>query len=52
MGGKTLAPYIAVLALGMIEEGTIREHIYKGGQWRDSVVHAMLDHEWRDLQTG
>jgi RimJ/RimL family protein N-acetyltransferase len=39
-------------AAGMIEEGTIREHIYKGGQWRDSVVHAMLDHEWRDLHTG
>jgi RimJ/RimL family protein N-acetyltransferase len=39
-------------AAGMIEEGTIREHVYKAGQWRDSVVHAMLDHEWRDLQTG
>ncbi|OON75392.1 GNAT family N-acetyltransferase [Streptomyces tsukubensis] len=37
---------------GMVEEGRIREHIQKGGQWRDSVVHAILDREWarqRDL---
>ncbi|WP_058043825.1 GNAT family N-acetyltransferase [Streptomyces roseifaciens] len=32
---------------GMSEEGRIREHICKGGTWRDSIVHAMLDHEWR-----
>ncbi|WP_328434826.1 GNAT family N-acetyltransferase [Streptomyces sp. NBC_00425] len=38
-------------AAGMVEEGTIREHINKAGQWRDSVVHAILDREWRDLQT-
>ncbi|UUU34188.1 GNAT family N-acetyltransferase [Streptomyces sp. CA-210063] len=31
---------------GMVEEGRIREHIRKGGAWRDSIVHAMLDHEW------
>ncbi|GAA2645507.1 GNAT family protein [Streptomyces vastus] len=33
-------------AAGMVEEGTIREHIFKAGRWRDSVVHAMLDREW------
>ncbi|KUO19771.1 GNAT family N-acetyltransferase [Streptomyces dysideae] len=33
-------------AAGMVEEGTIREHILKAGKWRDSVVHAMLDREW------
>nr|WP_107905396.1 GNAT family protein [Streptomyces chartreusis] len=33
-------------AAGMVEEGTIRGHICKGGQWRDSVVHAMLADEW------
>lgn len=33
-------------AAGMVEEGTIRGHILKAGQWRDSVVHAILDHEW------
>ena len=35
-------------AVGMVEEGTIREHVLKAGRWRDSVVHAILDREWRD----
>ncbi|CAL9350639.1 GNAT family N-acetyltransferase [Streptomyces sp. enrichment culture] len=30
----------------MVEEGVIREHVLKGGAWRDSVVHAILDREW------
>ncbi|MFJ3246658.1 GNAT family N-acetyltransferase [Streptomyces sp. NPDC086782] len=34
-------------AAGMVEEGTIREHVLKAGQWRDSVVHAILDREWQ-----
>ncbi|MEV0982126.1 GNAT family protein [Streptomyces sp. NPDC049915] len=34
-------------AVGMVEEGTIREHVLKAGEWRDSVVHAILDREWR-----
>ncbi|WP_329303976.1 GNAT family N-acetyltransferase [Streptomyces sp. NBC_00659] len=33
-------------AAGMVEEGTIREHVWKAGAWRDSVVHAILDHEF------
>lgn len=33
-------------AVGMIEEGTIREHVLKAGEWRDSVVHAILDREY------
>ncbi|MER5299708.1 GNAT family protein [Streptomyces lasiicapitis] len=35
---------------GMIEDYTIREHIQKSGKWRDSVVHTILDREWRDQQ--
>ncbi|WP_075662491.1 GNAT family N-acetyltransferase [Streptomyces acidiscabies] len=34
-------------AAGMAEEGTIRGHIKKAGRWRDSVVHSILDDEWR-----
>lgn len=34
-------------AAGMIEEGTIRAHIKKAGRWRDSVVHSILDEEWK-----
>ncbi|MER5950242.1 GNAT family protein [Streptomyces sp. NPDC001904] len=33
-------------AAGLVEEGVIREHVRKGDTWRDSVVHAILDHEW------
>ncbi|TQE15806.1 GNAT family N-acetyltransferase [Streptomyces ipomoeae] len=39
-----------MLAAGMVEEGTIREHIQKAGKWRDSVIHSMLDHEWHASQ--
>ncbi|MEU2592988.1 GNAT family protein [Streptomyces albidoflavus] len=35
---------------GMVEEGRIREHVRKGGNWRDSVVHAILDREWAAQQ--
>jgi RimJ/RimL family protein N-acetyltransferase len=34
-------------SVGMVEEGTIREHVMKAGKWRDSVVHAILDREWQ-----
>ncbi|MGA5872282.1 GNAT family N-acetyltransferase [Streptomyces cinereoruber] len=34
-------------AAGMVEEGTIREHVNKNGRWRDSVVHAILEREWQ-----
>jgi RimJ/RimL family protein N-acetyltransferase len=33
-------------AVGMVQEG-IREHVLKAGKWRDSVVHSVLDGEWR-----
>ncbi|MEU3200992.1 GNAT family protein [Streptomyces sp. NPDC006996] len=33
-------------AAGMAKEGTIREHVFKAGKWRDSVVHAILDRDW------
>ncbi|MFF0591922.1 GNAT family N-acetyltransferase [Streptomyces antibioticus] len=38
-------------AVGMVEEGVIREHVRKAGRWRDSVVHAILDREWRPAGT-
>jgi RimJ/RimL family protein N-acetyltransferase len=36
-------------AAGMIEEGTIRGHLYTRGAWRDSVVHSILR---EDLDAG
>jgi len=34
---------------GMVVEGRIREHIQRGGRWRDSIVYAVLDHEWQSI---
>ncbi|MER7316499.1 GNAT family N-acetyltransferase, partial [Streptomyces halstedii] len=31
---------------GLSEEGYIREHVQRGGRWRDSVTHSILDHEY------
>ena len=35
-------------AAGMIEEGTIRGHLFTRGAWRDSVVHSILSNEYFD----
>lgn len=36
-----------MLGAGMIEEGTIRGHLFTRGAWRDSVVHSILSDEYR-----
>ncbi|GAA3853749.1 GNAT family N-acetyltransferase [Streptomyces sedi] len=33
--------------VGMTEEGTIRDHVHVAGTWRDSVVHSILEQEWK-----
>ncbi|MEV4972550.1 GNAT family N-acetyltransferase [Streptomyces scopuliridis] len=43
---KNVASDRTMTAAGMVREGIIREHIRKNGEWRDSVVHAILDREW------
>jgi ribosomal-protein-alanine N-acetyltransferase len=35
-------------AAGMIEEGTIRGHLFTRGAWRDSPVHSILREEFTD----
>jgi [ribosomal protein S5]-alanine N-acetyltransferase len=35
-----------MLGAGMIEEGTIRGHLFTRGAWRDSVVHSILSDEY------
>ncbi|GAB2916816.1 GNAT family N-acetyltransferase [Streptomyces mayteni] len=32
---------------GLVEEGRIRDHVHVRGAWRDSIVHSLLEHEWR-----
>lgn len=36
-----------MIKAGMIEEGTIRGHLFTRGAWRDSVVHSILSDEYR-----
>ncbi|GHI02238.1 acetyltransferase [Streptomyces cellostaticus] len=43
------ASAMTMAAVGMVEEGVIREHVLKAGKWRDSVVHAILEREWRSV---
>lgn len=33
--------------LGMQREGMLRENMFEHGRWRDSVVHSILEDEWR-----
>jgi|SRR5450755_4699095 ribosomal-protein-alanine N-acetyltransferase len=35
-----------MLAAGMIEEGTMRGHLFTRGAWRDSIVHSILSDEY------
>jgi len=36
-----------MLSAGMIEEGTMRGHLFTRGAWRDSVVHSILSDEYQ-----
>lgn len=31
---------------GFIQEGRLREHIFKNEQWQDSIMHGLLAQEW------
>jgi [ribosomal protein S5]-alanine N-acetyltransferase len=33
--------------LGFTPEGRIRDHVFTNGAWRDSLLYAILDGEWR-----
>lgn len=32
--------------LGFCYEGHIRDHVFTNGAWRDSLLYAVLEHEW------
>jgi len=34
---------------GLQREGHLREHLWIKGQWRDSLLYAILDYEWAQL---
>ncbi|MEH1989319.1 GNAT family N-acetyltransferase [Nostoc sp.] len=35
--------------IGMQQEGYLREHHWIKGEWRDSWLYAILEHEWRGI---
>ncbi len=43
----------AIAKLGAVEEGVLRRHMQvQDGFWRDTVVFAVLDAEWRAVKAG
>jgi [ribosomal protein S5]-alanine N-acetyltransferase len=32
-------------------EGRMRDHVFTNGEWRDSLLYSILDHEWRDASS-
>lgn len=32
---------------GFKKEGVLREHVYQNGQWIDSIIHGLLEKNWR-----
>jgi RimJ/RimL family protein N-acetyltransferase len=33
--------------LRLVPEGRIRDHVFTNNAWRDSLLYAVLEHEWR-----
>lgn len=46
LGPSNIASEQVVKKLGMRYEGTIRDHVYTNGQWRDSKLYSVLQPEW------
>lgn len=46
VGPENEASLALVRKLGFTREGVIRDHVHKGGVWRDSVSFGVLAHEW------
>jgi RimJ/RimL family protein N-acetyltransferase len=46
IGPDNAASIAIVRKLGMQYEGRIRDHVFTNGAWRDSLLYAVLEHEW------
>ena len=49
--GRNPASGRVLRKLGMIHEGTLREHVVRWGQLEDLECYAILEHEWRGRRT-
>jgi RimJ/RimL family protein N-acetyltransferase len=52
IGPDNTASIKLVERLGMSPEGRIRDHVFTNGAWRDSLLYAVLAHEWKGAQGG
>lgn len=43
---------LVMLTAGMVEEGRIRHHVPVRDTWRDSIVHSILEDEWKPNDPG
>lgn len=41
-----VASHHTLIRAGLVEEGTIRGHVFVRGAWRDSIVYGILAEEW------
>ncbi|MDI2028265.1 GNAT family protein [Saccharopolyspora sp. TS4A08] len=46
IGPDNTASLAVVRKLGFIREGTLRDHVFTNGAWRDSHLHSVLSPEW------
>ncbi|MCM3922547.1 GNAT family N-acetyltransferase [Frankia sp. AiPs1] len=52
IGPNNAASVAVVEHLGFTVEGRIRDHVYTGGIWRDSLLYSVLTHEWPTSSPG
>ncbi|MGH3565486.1 MAG: GNAT family N-acetyltransferase [Pseudonocardia sp.] len=46
IGPDNAASITIVRRLGFTQEGTLRDHVYTNGAWRDSELYSVLTSEW------
>ncbi|WP_392900783.1 GNAT family N-acetyltransferase [Streptomyces sp. LN699] len=46
IGPTNTASISVVKNLGFVEEGRLRDHVFTGGAWRNSVLYSVLADEW------
>jgi ribosomal-protein-alanine N-acetyltransferase len=48
-GPDNAASHAVLTRLGFRAEGRMRDHVFTNGAWRDSVLFALLESDWRGL---
>jgi len=47
IGPENIASITIVRKLGFQYEGTLRDHVFTNGAWRNSLLYSIIDHEWQ-----